>query len=171
MRQFSQIGILGLAIALVSDCTGAEFAEFTSAEGKFKAMMPGTPKEKTRTVGGIAFESYTVEQQNGAYLAAFADLPIPDGESEEQTQTRLDGSRDGMVQAIGGTLTSSSKITLKGKQPGREILASLPDNKGIVRARVYMVGKRLYQVQAIGTKSWVESAESTKFLDSLSLAP
>src|SRR5262249_10893430 len=143
----------------------------SSAEGKFTVYMPAQPKPKNLNVLGVTMKSFFYQQQDGAYGFAFADPPIPAGESSEQTQKRLDGARDGMVRNIQGELVGESRIWLQAKHPGREVRADLPGKVGIARARVYLVGQRMYQVIAVGRPAWVNSVEATKFLDSLALAP
>ena len=109
-----------------------------------------------------------VESKDGACIIGVADLPIPDGETPEQIQDRLDGARDGAVRNVNGTLTSSSQITLgKQKYLGREFNATITKPKeGQLRARVYLVGKRFYQVIVMGTNEYATSKEATAFLDS-----
>lgn len=171
MTRSGTLWAMACGLLLVSGCGKAEFKEFASADGRFKVQMPGTPKEETQTAAGATMKIYSLQEKDGAYAAAFADLPIPSGESEAQLQARLDGSRDGMVRNVGGTLTSESRITLSGKYPGREVQADIPSKKGVLRARIYLVDRRLYQVMVTGTKPWATSADATKFLDSLVLMP
>jgi hypothetical protein len=120
---------------------------------------------------GAELTMFGVESKDGMYGIGVADLPIPDGETAAQIQDRLDGARDGAVRNINGTLTSSSSITLgKQKYPGREFHATITKPKvGQVRARVYLVGKRVYQVIVMGTNEYATSKEATAFLDSFRL--
>src|SRR5262249_46059582 len=107
--------------------------------------------------------------KNGAFAVMYADMPIPPNETPQQIQMRLDGAREGMVRNANAKLTNASNITLDGKHPGREAQADLPVQNGVLRARIYVVGTRLYQVMATGTKSWADSPDVTKFLDSFAL--
>jgi len=159
---------------IVSGCskTGSnnsnEFKEFASAEGRFKVLMPGTPKEESQAAAGTNMKTYSLTEKEGAYMVAFADLPLPKGMKEPEIQKRLDGARDGMLSNVGGKLTNSSKITLSGKYPGREVQATLPKQQdGLLIAKIYFVNQRLYQIMVTGTKAWAGSADATKFLDSL----
>jgi hypothetical protein len=72
-----------------------------------------------------------------------------------------------MISNIKAKLTSASRTTLDGKYPGRNVEAELPDKKGILRARIYFVGQRLYQIVVLGKNQLVDSKDATKFLDSL----
>jgi hypothetical protein len=102
-------------------------------------------------------------------MAGHFDLPGVGEESPEMTEKRLNGAQAGAVGNINAKLTSSSKITLDRKHSGRDFAAELPAQKGMVRARIYIVGPRLYQIMAMGTKPWVESSNTKKFLDSFAL--
>jgi hypothetical protein len=148
-----------------------EFQEFASAEGRFTVLFPGTPEERLRRGVGVAVRSFVVRQADGAYAVSFADLPIPVGEDDEQIQARLDRAREGVLLNEDATLTTAAPITLAGKHPGQAVEAALPDRGGVLRARVYLVDRRLYRVSVKGTRSFTDSPAADRFLDSLSLTP
>jgi hypothetical protein len=155
-----------VAVLVVAGCK-PPMTDFTSAEYKFKAKFPGSPKAEEQTVMGIKMKMFGVETRNGASVVGVSDMPIPANEPDAAVQARLDGARDGAIKNAGGTLASSSPVTLAGKYPGREFTASVTNpTKGLVRARVYLVGKRMYQVMVMGTESYANSAASTEFLNS-----
>jgi hypothetical protein len=156
MRIRSILCVVACGLLLLVGCGQPEFKEFASAEGKFTVSLPGTPEEKTEPVAGTTMTIYFLVVGARAYAVSFMELPIPDGEPEEMVQTRL---------------VTSSNITLAGKHPGRDVVGQLSDNRGMVRSKIYLSGKRHYQVLVMGPKSFVESAEATKFLDSLALTP
>jgi hypothetical protein len=146
--------------------------EFVSKDWKFAVKFPGKPEEKTQPgPAGIKMTAFVIDGKDGAMVIGVADMPIPAGEKDEVIQDRLDGSRDGAIRNVGGELTSSSQITIgKKKYPGREFSATLTKPAvGQMRCRVYLVGKRLYQVLVIGTNDYVTSKEATAFLDSFRL--
>jgi hypothetical protein len=146
-----------------------EFKEFSDAQGGFRVLMPGTPTPKTESAAGIKLMTWSIEETNGAYMVAYADMPIPANEPEAQLQNRLDGARNQAIANIQGTLKQEARVTMGGRWPGRDITASFMNGKGLMRARVYIVQTRLYQVVVVGTPSWAGSANATKFLDSLAL--
>ena len=154
-------------MALVAGCQPA-MQDFTSTQLKFKARFPGKPKEQSQSGPfNTTMTMFAVESRNGVYMVGVADLPIPTGESDAMIQNRLDGSRDGAVRNIDGTLKTSGAITLNGKYPGREFVASVTKpQQGQVRAKIYMVGTRLYQVMVIGTDSYATNSQATEFLNS-----
>jgi hypothetical protein len=161
-----QAGTAGAATAVPNN--SATFKEFVSPEGKFRVILPGTPMQKRQQFGPVSLTMYTLENRDGAYMAGFCDVPIGANESEAMTQRRLDGAREGAVRNVNGALIREARIRLHGRDPGREIEANLPHNRGILRARVYIVGRRMYQVMVVGTPAWAHSADANRFLDSLS---
>ncbi len=162
--------VAGLLFALVG-CGDGEPKPVSDATGKYKVLMPGTPKTQTQPAAGMTMHVQSYEEGNGAFMVAYVDTPIPDNESEAEIQTRLDGSRDGALANISGKLVSESKIKLADKYHGREFRGDIPKLKGVVVARVYLVGSRLYQVMAVGKASWVDRDVIKKCLASLELVP
>ena len=159
------LGIVAL-LTLAAGCQKME--DFTSSEHKFKARFPGKPKKEQQTGPfGVAVTMYGVESRDGLFGIVVSEMPIPANETPEMTQNRLDGARDGAIRNVGGTQKTSSAITLNNKYPGREFSASITQpKKGQVRARVYLVGPRLYQVMVMGTDSFATSSKADEFLNS-----
>jgi hypothetical protein len=143
--------------------------EFSCPEGKFKVLVPERPKKQTLNVGSVSAHVYGAESSEGGYAVAFADLPIPAGEPTDVIRRRLQAARTEMLKNIDATLKGESEVTLDGKYPGIEVRGELPYLRGIVRARIYVAGQRMYQLVAIGAPSWVNSAGAKRFLKSLTL--
>lgn len=169
MTRSGLLGVLTLGVLFVGGCAKPEFKEFNSATGRYKVQMLGTPKEETKEAAGMTMNIASVQQRDGAFLVSWTDMPISGTESPAELETRLDGSRDGSLGNIQAKLTKETKIKLNGKYPGRDIEADLPGGKGSLHFKVFIVGKRLYQVMSVGSSSWAKSADTTKFLDSFVL--
>jgi hypothetical protein len=145
--------------------------EFTSTEGRFKIMGLGKPDVKdVSTRLALMHRFGWNDGKDGSYPVAYADRPFLEDLSESEQEARLSESRDGALAASGSTLTKEVRLRLEGKYLGREIEASfsLPV-QGKVRARIYIVGTRLYTLQAVGRPIWVDSSEATRFLESFEL--
>ena len=169
MTRTSVISAVVGALLISAHAEAAPFKDFTSNVSGFKVQLPSPPKKDTQTAAGVDVKTYTVQENDGAYVVAVAEIPIPAGESAAKIEARLDGARDGMVRNIHAKLKSSSRITLNGRYPGREVQATLPNKKGIVRAKIFIVDQRLYQVLVIGTTSWATSDDANRFLNSFAL--
>jgi hypothetical protein len=141
-----------------------EFKEFANKAGGFKVQMPGAPKEQNQA--GTA--TYTVESGNNAYSVAFTKLPDAGAQTDELLQTVLDAAVDGGVKGGNATLDNKKKITLAGKYPGREYSATIKNGNGLmIRSKMYIANKKLYQVIVVGDKDFITSDDAVKFLDSL----
>lgn len=165
---------VGLAAAPVPAPAPAEV--ITSKDWKFQVRFPSKPEEKSQEHEGLKIKLtiFSTTEKNGAYMVGVCDLPIPEKESDEMIETRLDGARDGAVGNIGAELTSSTPIQFNKKYPGREFTAKLPPPpkgppEGIVKARIYLVGTRLYQTMVIGTTGFVTARTADAFLDSFKI--
>jgi hypothetical protein len=162
------LGAAFLVLASGSLARPADPERFESKDWKFSAQFPDKPKEVDQSAVGVKFKMFMTESKNGAAMIGVADVPIPANETADMIQARLDGARDGAIKNVGGQLLSSKAITLgKKKYPGREFSAKATKPvEGLLRARIYLVGTRLYQVVVMGTKEYATSKETDAFLDS-----
>ena len=164
-----------LAIILsVGACTSNAKQEFTSETGKFSVTVPTEPKEETESVdtrlGKIDIHMFTTEDGNTAYMIGYSDYP-EDIIKQNDPQKLLDGGRDGAVSNVNGKLDSELKIDLDGN-PGRALVISAKagnDQDATIKARIYLVGNRLYQVMMVAPKGEVSSSEMDEFLKSFKL--
>jgi hypothetical protein len=167
-RSFVAVALIA-ALGAAAGC-GKPMTDFTSAQYKFKAKFPGAPKEESQMAAGMSMKMFGSESRNGVYAVAVADMPIPANEPAAKIDDRLEGAKLGMLNNIGGTIKSSTNLTLAGKYPGREFTASITKPvAGLVRARVYIVGTRMYQVMVMGKESFVTTADANLFFESFAL--
>jgi hypothetical protein len=152
--------------------TQAEWKEFSSRQGGFSVLMPGTPKEETEVkelpvVGRGETHLFVLASESGVYVAAYLDVPG----LARQTQAFCDSFGKGFLNSIGdatakgagGRVAHETDITM-GNYPGKEILIEVP--AGNATARAYFIKRRGYQLIAAPT-SGSDPANVKKFLDSL----
>jgi hypothetical protein len=132
--------------------SSAEWVRYDSAQGRYSVLLPQQPKlasQEGTAPSGAKMTQYraTVADSNSMYSVAYFDL-LPD------TAYSLDKGRDGMVNAVQGTLLSEEVISLEG-HPGRElkVLAKNSDYELLIRARLYEIGGRVYILQHAFLKS------------------
>ena len=133
---------------------------FYAADGSFRILMPGIPKETKQTVktksGNIKLNMFSVErpQEEVKYAVGYVDYSSEYIEllnRKNLVEKALDNGRNNVVKKAKGTLISERKIRL-GSYFGREISYSKPGGN-IVKQRIYLVEKRLYQVIVETTKA------------------
>ncbi|MCI0456986.1 MAG: DUF1559 domain-containing protein [Gemmataceae bacterium] len=100
------------------------------------------------------------------YALLYGDLP--GGAKPGLEEAILNGARDGIPGKVpGARITNEEKITL-GTYPGRALTVDMP-KVGLIRARVYLVGNRLYQLMVLGNNAFITSPDAERFLGSLKL--
>jgi hypothetical protein len=132
--------------------SSTEWHEFTSAEGKFKVMLPGDPTRKSRSSKEV---EYGVETPDAKIGVVYADL------SEKTKPERY------MVAPAGSKVLKEAEIT-QGDYKGRDIVAEVP-NQGRVHMRFLTTGKRLYTVMIVGKSKPPAESEVSRVLDSFQI--
>jgi len=142
--------------------------EFTPKSGVFTAQFPTAPQEvqqKVQTPGGAVNMTIYVAHNpttGSACTVLYQDVP---GGSVPNVEIVFNSAKDGMVSSMGAgaKVTEEKKITL-GTNQGREWTISMP-NKGTAKARMYLVGTRIFFVAA-GPSPAIPEAEAQAFLNS-----
>jgi hypothetical protein len=124
--------------------------EFSSPDNSFTIMLPKNVKEEKQTVntqvGPIECLFYNAKAKYLDFTIACSEYP-DSFVANKDPKILLDGSRDGAIRNIQGTLLTETFIDING-HPGRDLRIEGPQ-KAIIESRIYLVGKRLYQIMAI----------------------
>jgi hypothetical protein len=162
---------LTLPLLLGATQDGPAWKTFTCKEGAFTVALPTTPTEQRQRVktatGQLDVAVFLAEDKHDvSYVVSYSDLP----ESEVKKGTekkRLDFARDGAVSKARGKLRSEKAIELAGF-PGREVVIE-NDSEVVVRLRIFVVQRRLYQAMVVGPGAAVLGRDGAFFLDSFHL--
>lgn len=162
--------IVALGVSSYSSAA-EEWKEFRSQEGRFSVLLPGTPTEGKESVdtalGPIEVHKFMIQVSSElACGVVYNDYPEAIVWQVNQAQL-LDIVRDGVVQSVQGKLRSERKVPLT-SSPVREIVVDVGE-EGTIRARLYLVEQRGYQVMAITGHNKESSKDVEKFLDSFKL--
>ncbi len=148
---------------------------FSSKEGGFTLSLPGKPKEQRQPVGtaggSVTAIMYFTEVGSTAFGVGYGDYP--GSAANVDPQAVLKGARDGAAKNVNGTVVSEKPIELAG-HPGLEIAVETPASAkmpggAMYRARIYLVGNRLYQVIYVALKKEEHAADYQKLFDSFHL--
>jgi len=145
------------------------WVRYNSVTGRFSVLMPSTPEEKTETTdsdhGPYTTHLFVVRDTNNVYLIGWVDY---DPSFNFNRQAELEANRDNFVKGIKATLTGSRALTLDG-YPALEFSAEAGDRT--FQSRVYMVGRRPYQI-VIGTpKDDPDAVSTNRFFNSFKVSP
>ncbi len=161
----------GFAFALQD--TPVEWSKVDSIEGRFSVVMPSKPETGVRdvdtAVGILKLHTFGASNTTGQFLISYADYP---NESTTATQQEavLDGVRGGVIKGLNADLISETRVTIKG-YPGRELRATrtIEGTQVVFSWKMFLVGKRLYQLGVATSKADAESPDIQKFFMSFQI--
>ncbi|HEY3579390.1 MAG TPA: hypothetical protein VGK82_02565 [Pyrinomonadaceae bacterium] len=145
------------------------WVRYNSVSGRFSVLMPETPDEKTETTpsdhGPYTTHLFVVRDTKNVYLIGWVDY---DPSFNFNRQAELEANRDNFVKGIKATLVSTRSMSLDG-YPALEFSAETEDRT--FQSRVYMVGRRPYQI-VIGTpKDEPDAVATNRFFSSFKVSP
>jgi hypothetical protein len=150
---------------------------YRSAEWQFSVMLPGAPELSQKEVALPPVMSHRFEaghrlgnEENATrYSVAVCEYPEEAVRASTEKE-RLDSSRDFAVVGVNGKLVKEREIELSGRK-GREQIIEVPDMGGILRARNFWSGRRLYIVQVVSKPAFLNAKAADHFLDSFRFEP
>lgn len=150
------------------DADTGGWVKFTSTQGAFSVLMPGTPKERTTTEPnehGVDTSHFIRFEDTNIYLVGWVDY---DPSFIFHKRIELTANRDSFIKGINATLISSRTVTLDGYD-AIEFTAETPDR--IFRSRVYMVGRRPYIIVIGHPKDAHDPVVVNRFFNSFKVRP
>lgn len=146
------------------------FAMFRCDEGSFSVLFPGEPERGVQSLntqaGKINLVMYNAGSKKSGFVVGYADYPEKIVR-ESDPNKMLDGARDGAVGNVGGELIDEMVLDSYG-YPARELEINVP-RKATVRARLVLVGNRLYQIMVVSKSKAVLEDKGTEFFDSFKI--
>lgn len=150
----------------------AEWKEFKPASGSFTVMFPGQPVEKPTTIQGISFTTYAAgtADTKATYGVTVNDLPEAAAALvASNPDALLDlGVKSAPATIPGSKLSGEIKKISQGNYKGRELSLEIA-GKGQMTLRVYLSGKRQYQIFANGPKEAIENEATKKYFESFKI--
>jgi hypothetical protein len=133
----------------------------------YRARFPDDPEEESKKLAVGAGQSVPVvgrratDPKSGAVFAVTV-ADYPPAFAEVPAEKLLDGVRDGLKGKDGKVKAEEERTLGPEKHPGRAV--RIEAGKNTVRARLFLVGTRLYQVTVAGaTKTFPEKASDEFF--------
>lgn len=158
--------VLTPALVALAGCPAPPPWEFVSKEHKFRVRFGSEPEVFDQPDAFLSSKIFTVKGAHGSYTVRTYALPITPDAAARESEKLLSEARADLLRSVGGTETAGEPIALAGKYPGRAFTASAANPPGVLRARVYLVGTRLYKVSVFGTADYANAREADAFLES-----
>jgi len=131
--------------------------------------MPETPTDKVETTpsehGPYTTHLFVVRDTVSVYLIGWVDY---DASFNFNRQAELEANRDNFVSVIKATLLTSNPTIIDGYN-AIEFVAETSDR--VFKSRVYMVGRRPYQIVIGSPKGQDDSAQASRFFNSFKVRP
>jgi hypothetical protein len=154
------------ALASVTQAAPALWKPYASPTGAYSISFPGKPTEKKQTLAlpdGVKLEIVVASVKRGSATSYSVASGLLDS-APDSPKLVLDLARDDVVKSLKGTLTGETS-----RDGARELKIEIP--KAIVagganaRARIQMIGNRLYEVVAVQSsiESKMQSADVDRF--------
>lgn len=138
-----------------------------SEDGNFSVLMPELVKDQSETNsspnGPYTTHLFRAKTTRGMFLVGWVDYAR---DFNFVVQSELQANRDNFVKGLKATLVSTTKITMNG-HPGLEFTAETPE--AIYKSRVYVIGRRPYQLIAGTLKGQDDSYNVARFFDSFQI--
>jgi hypothetical protein len=145
----------------------APLKEFVAPDKSFAILLPVGVREQDQTVptniGPIKAYFFSAKAKYHQFTVGYSDYPDSFIAKSNPT-AMLDGSRDGEIKNLQGKLLGEGVIDIQG-HPGRELRIEGPQ-KLIIKSRIYLVGKRLYQIMAISKQDHARDKKITEVFGS-----
>lgn len=183
MKKTLSVAFLALTLVATSSYkTISEWFTYTSAEGKYKVMMPAAPEEQTQKVPSAIGEltMYMAMLQadddsadNLLYMTAYCEYPadkVNSDMSKEMLDKFFKGAADGSAGKMNGKVISMEESTYK-NFPVRNVVSSL-DVQGMklmAVQRLILVKNKFYMLQTLAFEGKEKNESGKKFLDSFTL--
>lgn len=152
-----------------SDPNDAGWVRFTSELGRFSVLMPEIPTDKTETTpsehGPYTTHLFLVKDKENIYLIGWVDY---DPSFNFNKQSELAANRDNFVKGIKATLVTTRPLTIDGYQ-ALEFVCETAER--IFKSRVYMVGRRPYQIVIGYPKEQEDALNTDRFFNSFKVKP
>ena len=149
----------------------AGWVKFSPPGSNFSVLLPVEPKEDTQTTpsqhGPYTTHLFTaISPEREIYLVGWVDY---DPKFNFNVQGELEANRDNFIKGVKAKLLGTNPIKL-GAYPGIEFTAELPGQANII-SRVFIVGRRPYQLIALTPVGRDSSAGVGRFFSSFQIGP
>ncbi|HXC72376.1 MAG TPA: hypothetical protein VN644_20480 [Pyrinomonadaceae bacterium] len=152
------------APASVPDASASGWVRITNDEGRFSVLMPGTPEDKVETTpsehGPYTTHLSILRQTDTVFLIGWVDY---DPSFNFNRTAELEANRDNFVKGVNARLLETRSTRIDGFAA---IEFTAENENRVFKSRVYMVGRRPYQLVIGSPKGSDDSVIINRFFNS-----
>ena len=155
----------------VIEYNAAAWKDYSSAEGGFSILVPGTPQvmtvESDSPTGKISYRMHSLQTKTGVYAVMYSDLPVYSDEAAT-IKKGLEEFRNVMLSDQDMKLLLEKEITFNDK-PALDLL--LESTLNVVQARILLIKERLYVIMfaTVSNVAFTSGRSSVKVEDQTDL--
>ncbi len=142
----------------------APWVDFAPKDASFTAKFPQMPVERANRTG----TTWQLAVKDRVYNVA--KNPVANGEaaSPGDINAALNAVKDGIIKRVEAKVISERRLEHH-RIPAREYLFALPDEKGNLRIRCFVVKGFVWEVKVGGPKEYVAGKEADSFIEGLQI--
>jgi hypothetical protein len=174
MKRVMFVIIVVLVIVIMACDAFKKWEPYTSDDGWFSIEFPGRPSVRkmplATAAGTLYIHMISVDRRDWAYAVGHLDIPEVRRDVNMESQEFIENMARGSFNQIGTANFTKKEIDFEG-YPGLEAEGEFKRGsfKGLARLRYYVVEKRIYILEVIGSNSFVNSGNTDKFFNSFKL--
>ncbi len=144
------------------------WVQVAPSDGGFTVLAPPNvkpaAKDMSTPLGKLTFRAYYSGQGDIAFVVLYTDYPA--GSLRKYTASQiLTSARNTAVAQVFAKVQSDKAVTFKG-YPARDLLMSATNRDAVIRCRMVLVGRRLYEVMAAWPTKMAKDPSVDRFLSS-----
>jgi WD40 repeat protein len=147
--------------------------DWSSADGQWRAQVPGIPQRINQTVPGFEKPFRTdvvkVQESRATFLIGYLDMTEPELDRRPPAAW-LDAARDAHRASLPGSLVRTDRALQLGAHPAREWELRAPGQEPVA-TRMIVAGRRFVLLQHAGPAGSLDNADTQRFFGSLTLQP
>jgi hypothetical protein len=180
-KLFSFIFTLIVVVSLFGFVKIADWVQYKSTQGKYKILMPASPKEESRKIPSaigeltmyLALLESNDSDDNMLYISAFSEYPtakINSDMNKEGLDRFFEGAADGAAKNMNGKVTTITESKYR-EYPARYVVIDLTmdGTDYIALQRLILVKNKFYMLQIFTKPSKAENSNAKKFFESFDL--
>jgi hypothetical protein len=139
-----------------------QWIEFSPKDGSFTARFPQQPTERASRTGTV----WQYSAKDRVYNVARSAAASGNNPSPAEVTAALDAVRDNIVKRVEAKVLKEKTMQHR-NSAAREFVFELPEGKGLLRLRCFVLKGNVWEIKVGGPKDYVTGAEADAFLDGL----
>ena len=169
LRRLGALAGLSISLLLAGCYPDLDWRPLTPADARFTVLMPAKSQEDSRAIaGGATMHMWSTKAGDTVFGAGYADYP-------DDARSHFGAVRDALIGKSGNKVVDDRDITLH-DMAGRALrIEAAADgqaaNARTVQVRLFLYGKRLYQLAVISRRDSISDEDVALYFDSFRIQP